>query len=143
MAALALSIAGAAAGNAVFGPTGAIVGRLAGALAGNAIDQVLFGTRLERSVNGPRLADLEVWPRPKAQPSRAFMAPRLASQVIWATHLNKVARSLGTTGGGGGGGRAWADRRDHHHDLFLFRQSAVGREGIGAVQVWADGKPLD
>jgi len=44
----------------VFGPTGAIVGRLVGALAGNAIDQVLFGSRQERAVEGPRLADLDV-----------------------------------------------------------------------------------
>ena len=42
MAALVLSVAGAAAG-AVFGPAGAIVGRIAGALVGNIIDQKLFG----------------------------------------------------------------------------------------------------
>ena len=44
MAALVLSAAGAAAGNAVFGPAGAIAGRLVGALAGNAIDRALFAT---------------------------------------------------------------------------------------------------
>ena len=60
MAALVLSVAGAAAGNAVFGPAGAIAGRLIGALAGNAIDQVLFATHRERALQGPRLADLEV-----------------------------------------------------------------------------------
>src|SRR4051794_9252440 len=42
MAALVLSVAGAAAG-AVFGPAGAIVGRIAGALVGNIIDKKLFG----------------------------------------------------------------------------------------------------
>ena len=43
MAALVLSIAGAAAGSSVLGPVGAIVGRLVGAVAGNVIDQALFG----------------------------------------------------------------------------------------------------
>ena len=49
MAALVLSVAGAAAGKAVFGPAGAIAGRLIGALAGNAIDRVLFGSWRRRS----------------------------------------------------------------------------------------------
>jgi phage tail tape-measure protein len=60
MAALVLSIAGAAAGSAVLGPVGAIVGRLVGAVAGNVIDQALFGARRQASFEGPRLADLTV-----------------------------------------------------------------------------------
>lgn len=39
MAALVLSVAGAAAGSAVLGPVGAIVGRLAGVIAGNVINR--------------------------------------------------------------------------------------------------------
>ncbi len=39
MAALVLPVAGAAAGNAVLGPVGAIVGRLVGAVAGNVINR--------------------------------------------------------------------------------------------------------
>ena len=50
MAALVLSIAGAAAGSAVLGPVGAIVGRLVGAVAGNVIDQALFGARRQASL---------------------------------------------------------------------------------------------
>jgi hypothetical protein len=42
MAALVLSIAGAAAGNAALGPLGAIVGRLVGAVAGNVINRALL-----------------------------------------------------------------------------------------------------
>jgi hypothetical protein len=60
MAALVLSIAGAAAGSAVLGPVGAIVGRLVGAVAGNVIDQALFGARRQASFEGPRLSDLTV-----------------------------------------------------------------------------------
>jgi hypothetical protein len=60
MAALVLSIADAAAGSAVLGPVGAIVGRLVGAVAGNVIDQALFGARRNLSLEGPRLSDLTV-----------------------------------------------------------------------------------
>jgi hypothetical protein len=59
MAALVLSIAGAAAGSFVLGPVGAIFGRLVGAVAGNLIDQALFGGR-GQSLEGPRLADLVI-----------------------------------------------------------------------------------
>ena len=45
MAALVLSVAGSAAGGALFGSAGAIAGRLIGAVAGNVIDQALFGGR--------------------------------------------------------------------------------------------------
>jgi len=60
MAALVLSIAGAAAGSAVLGPVGAIVGRLVGAVAGNVIDQALFGARRNIALEGPRLSDLTI-----------------------------------------------------------------------------------
>src|SRR3954451_368218 len=56
MAALVLSVAGAAAG-AVFGPAGAIVGRIAGALVGNIIDKKLFGPG-DQNVAGARLPPL-------------------------------------------------------------------------------------
>ena len=77
MAALVLSVAGGAAG-AVFGPAGAIAGRIAGALAGNIIDRSLFAE--DRSVQGPRLADLDVLP---SSPSLAFdMAGALLEAVV-------------------------------------------------------------
>jgi hypothetical protein len=60
MAALVLSIAGAAAGSSVRGPIGAIVERLVGAVAGNVINQALFGARRNLSLEGPRLSDLTV-----------------------------------------------------------------------------------
>ncbi len=45
MAALVLSVAGQAAGGALFGPIGAIAGRVVGALGGSLIDQSLFAGR--------------------------------------------------------------------------------------------------
>lgn len=142
MAALALSIAGAAAGGAVFGPTGAIAGRLIGALAGNLIDQALFGRR-ERVLEGPRLSDLEVMASTEgAAIPRVYGRARLSGQVIWATNLEEVVSSDKQTGGGKGGPKLTTTTTTYSY----FANFAVGLcEGpIGSVlRVWADGKPLD
>ena len=46
----------------MFGPGGAMVGRLAGALAGNFVDNAILnrGGGSSRSYEGPRLSDLEM-----------------------------------------------------------------------------------
>jgi hypothetical protein len=142
MAALALSIAGAAAGSAVFGPTGAIAGRLIGALAGNLIDQALFGRR-ERMLEGPRLSDLEVMASTEgAAIPRVYGRARLSGQVIWATNLEEVVGSDQQSSGGKGGPKITTTTTTYSY----FANFAVGLcEGpIGSVlRVWADGKPLD
>src|SRR5262245_66116822 len=100
MAALVLSVAGAAAGKAVFGPAGAIAGRLIGALAGNAIDRALFSSRREVSQEGPRLADLEVMASTEGAPiPRVYGRVRLSGQVIWATNLHEVVSTASQTTG--------------------------------------------
>ena len=146
MAALLLSAAGAAAGKSILGPAGAIAGRLAGALAGNAIDQALFGSRRERAIEGPRLADLEVMASTDGAPiPRLYGRARLAGQVIWATNLQEVVSTSSETAGGkstGGGSAVTTTTTTYSY----FGNLAVGLcEGpIGAVRrVWADGKPLD
>jgi hypothetical protein len=117
MAALVLSAAGAAAGNTVFGPAGAIAGRLVGALAGNAIDRALFSSRREISQEGPRLADLEVMASTEGAPiPRVYGRARLSGQVIWATNLEEVvtttSQATGGVGGKGmGGGSVWRELR--------------------------------
>ncbi len=146
MAALFLSAAGAAAGTSLMGPAGAIAGRLAGAFAGNAIDQALFGSRRERAVEGPRLSDLEVMASTDgAAIPRLYGRARLAGQVIWATNLQEVVSTSSETAGGkstGGGSAVTTNTTTYSY----FGNLAVGLcEGpIGAVRrVWADGKPLD
>lgn len=145
MAALLLSVAGSAAGSAVFGPTGAIVGRLVGAVAGNAIDQILFGSRRDRNLEGPRLSDLSVMASTAGAPiPRVYGRARLSGQVIWATNLEEdVNTSQQTSGGKGmGGPRVTTTTTTYSY----FANVAVGLcEGpIGSVmRVWADGKPLD
>src|SRR5436305_12529892 len=101
MAALVLSVAGAAAG-AVVGPAGAIAGRIAGALVGNIIDRKLFGPG-DQTVVGPRLADLEVMASTEGAPiPRVYGRARLSGELIWATQLEEVASSSTTSGGGKG-----------------------------------------
>jgi hypothetical protein len=88
MAALVLSIAGAAAGSSVLGPVGAIIGRLVGAVAGNVIDQALFNARRDIALEGPRLSDLTVMASTEgAAIPRVYGRARLCGQVIWVTNL--------------------------------------------------------
>jgi hypothetical protein len=143
MAALVLSVAGSAAGSSLFGPAGAVAGRLVGALAGNLIDQALFGARTV-ATEGPRLADLDVMASTAGAPiPRVYGRVRVAGQVIWATRLEEVASTQSQTSGGKGmGGRVTTTTTTYTY----FANLAVGLcEGpIGAVlRVWADGKPLD
>lgn len=145
MAALLLSAAGATVGR-VFGPAGAIAGRLVGALAGNAIDQALFGGR-ERNVTGPRLSDLEVMASTDGAPiPRVYGRARLAGQIVWATHLEEVVTTTSQTSGGGGKGMGGSRVTTNTTTYSYFANIALGLcEGtISAVRrVWADGKLLD
>lgn len=144
MAALVLSVAGAAAG-AVFGPAGAIAGRIAGALVGNIIDKKLFGPG-DQNVVGPRLADLDVMASTEGAPiPRVYGRARLAGQVIWATQLEEVASSS-TSSSSGGKGHLVSGPRTTTTSYSYFGNFAVGLcEGvIGRIgRIWADGKPLD
>jgi hypothetical protein len=152
MAALVLSIAGGAAG-AVFGPAGAIAGRIAGALVGNVIDRAMLAQDTARSVEGPRLADLDVMASTEGAPiPRVYGRARLAGQVIWATRLEEVVTTrTETTGGGGGKGGAFGGGgggtvTTTTTTYSYFANFAVGLcEGeIGHVgRIWADGTLLD
>src|SRR4051812_3821437 len=146
MAALALSVAGSAAGGAVFGSAGAMAGRLVGALGGYAIDQVLFGARQERSVEGPRLADLEVMASTVGAPiPRIYGRARLSGQLIWATNLEEVIENRSDTSGGksmGGGGKVTTNTTTYSYFANLAVALCEGPIS-GIKRVWADGKPLD
>ncbi|MBX6426739.1 MAG: glycoside hydrolase/phage tail family protein [Variibacter sp.] len=140
MAALVLSLAGAAAGSSLFGPFGAIAGRIVGAVAGSLIDQALFGGK--RQVEGPRLADLDVMASSEGAPiPRVYGRARLSGQVIWATRLEEVISTRTESAGGKGLGP-----RVSTTTYSYFANFAVGLcEGPIAhvARIWADGKPLD
>ena len=105
MGALVLSTAGSAAGKSLFGPAGAIAGRLFGAIAGSAIDRALFGGRQEILHEGPRLPDLEVMASTGGAPiPRVYGRARLSGQIIWATNLEEVTNTTAQNGGTGGKG---------------------------------------
>src|SRR5256714_925645 len=144
MAALVLSVAGAAVGGAVFGPAGALAGRLLGAIGGNLIDRALFATHAERNVEGPRLADLDVMASTEGAPvPRVYGRARLAGQVIWATKIEEVVSFHSETEGGKGGGNAVTTNTTTY---TYFANFAVGlcAGPIGRIgRIWADGKPLD
>lgn len=149
MAALLLSVAGQTLGGAL-GPAGAIAGRLAGAIAGSYIDQALFSADpVQRSREGPRLADLDVMASSEGAPiPRVYGRVRLSGQVIWATKLEEVVstRSDTTGGGGKGGGGGGSAVTTTTTTYSYFGNFAVGLcEGpIGHIlRIWADGKPLD
>ena len=144
MAALVLSVAGGAAG-AVFGPAGAIAGRIVGALAGNMIDQALFGSTA-RSVTGPRLADLDVMASTEGAPiPRLYGRARLSGQVIWATRLEEVVSTSSQTSGGKGGlGGATATTTTTTYSYFANFAVGLCDGEIGSVsRIWADGDLLD
>jgi hypothetical protein len=140
MATLLLSAAGAAVGG-LFGPVGAILGRAAGAFAGYALDQSLFGEK-QRS-EGARLSDVELQAsREGAAIPRVYGRVRIAGQVIWATRFEEVVSETETDVGGKGGGSAGTTVKSYSY----FANFAVGLcEGpVAAVgRVWADGRPLD
>src|ERR1043165_9065265 len=142
MAALVLSVAGAAAG-AVFGPAGAIAGRIAGALVGNIIDKKLFGPG-DQNVVGPRLADLEVMASTEGAPiPRVYGRARLSGQVIWATKLEEVVSTQSDTDPGGKGAPQ-ARTNTTVYSYFANFAVALCEAPIGRVaRIWADGKPLD
>jgi hypothetical protein len=130
----------------VFGPAGAIAGRIAGALAGNMIDRSLFAE--DRSVQGPRLADLDVMASTEGAPiPRVYGRARLSGQVIWATRLEEVVSTRTEGGSGGGkGGIGGGSGTVTTTTYSYYANFAVGLcEGeIGHVgRIWADGKPLD
>ena len=123
MAALVLSVAGAAAGGAVFGPAGAIAGRIVGAIGGNLIDRALFASHTERNLEGPRLADLDVMASTEGAPiPRVYGRARLAGQVIWATSLEEVISHHTDTEGGKGGPTATTNTTTYSY----FANFAVG-----------------
>src|SRR5262249_15368660 len=145
MAALVLSVAGAAAGGALFGPAGAIGGRIVGALAGSAIDHALLGPHTTTSsTEGPRLASLDVMASTEGAPiPRLYGRARLSGQVIWATRLEEVVSKRADKTGGKSLG---AGNTTTTTTYSYFANFAVGLcEGpIGRVaRIWADGKPLD
>jgi hypothetical protein len=141
MAALVLSVAGSAVGG-LFGPFGAIAGRIAGALIGNRLDHALLGGQ---SSEGPRLADLDVMASTEGAPiPRVYGRARLSGQVIWATKLEEVASTDTTRSGGKGGVLGGPAHKTTTYSYFANFAVGLCDSEIGHVgRIWANGELLD
>lgn len=145
MAALVLSVAGAAAGGALFGPVGVIAGRIAGALAGNVIDNALLRSGSNRAVEGPRLSDLTVMASTEGAPiPRAYGRTRIGGQLIWATSFEEVVTTTTQESGGGKSTDSGSDVTTTTYSYFANFAVALCEGPIAGVKrIWADGKLLD
>jgi hypothetical protein len=135
MATLLFQAAGAALGG-VFGPIGAIVGRAAGALAGNMVDRALLGS--SQTISGARLGTARI---PGADEgtaiSRLYGTARIGGTLIWATRFEEEVTRERT------GGKATGPRVE---TFRYFANFAVGlcEAPIASVRrVWADGREID
>ncbi|MGU3492754.1 glycoside hydrolase/phage tail family protein [Xanthobacteraceae bacterium A53D] len=145
MATLLLGAAGSFIGGALFGPIGAIAGRVLGAVGGSMIDQTLIGgARAGSTSTGPRISSLDVMAsNAGAGMPRIYGRVRLGGQVIWATRIEE--RVVRTTNQAGGKGMTPSVSSTSVEYLY-YGSFAVGLcEGpitrIG--RMWADGKPLN
>ena len=135
MATLVLQAAGTAVGG-LFGPVGAIVGRAAGALAGNLVDQRLFGDNPTRTIG--RLDDLSVQTSAEGNPiARLYGRSRLAGTVFWATEFEEHVKT--SSAGGKGGGPQVKEFSYTASFAVGLCEGPIARVG----RIWADGEPID
>ncbi|MTI43706.1 putative tail protein [Roseibium hamelinense] len=139
MATLILTAAGQALGGALgLGGAGSLLGKAAGALAGGALDQALFGA--SRTVETGRIADLSVQASNEGVSlPRVYGRARLSGQVIWATNFEEVVSE--DSQGGKAGGSSVTVRSYSYFANFAVAlcEGSIARVG----RIWADGKPLD
>lgn len=136
MATILFQAAGAALGG-IFGPVGAIIGRAAGALAGNAVDRALLSDG--RTVSGARLSAARIPGADEgAAINRLYGTARIGGTLIWATRFEE-SRVVQRRGGKG-------NRGPRTETYRYFANLAIGLcEGEAALvrRVWADGREID
>ena len=136
MATIVFQAAGAALGG-IFGPLGAVIGRAAGALAGNAIDRTLLSNG--RTVTGARLSTARIPGADEgAAINRLYGAARIGGTLIWATRFEEGVEVERRGGKGNRGPKV--------ETFSYFANVAIGLcEGEAAMvrRVWADGRELD
>ncbi len=158
MATLALTTLGGAAGSALlpgglslFGATlsGAAIGQAVGAIAGNYIDEALFGSSGQsKLVEGARLNDLQVMASTEgAVIPRLYGRARLGGQMIWATRLEEEVIKTSESSGGGKGGlsspKASTTTKIEYRYYANFAVALCEGEIDRIGRVWADGKELN
>ncbi|HRX34912.1 MAG TPA: glycoside hydrolase/phage tail family protein [Aestuariivirga sp.] len=143
MATVVLQYAGQAVGTFLGGSLGGVVGRAIGAVAGNYIDQALFGPGA-RKVEGPRLNDLRVMASTEgASIPRLWGRMRVAGEVIWATHFEEVTATSTEKSSSKGGGGGSATKVTEYSYFANFAVALCEGEIDRIGRVWADGKDFD
>ncbi len=141
MATVVLQTVGQGVGALLGGPVGGIIGRAVGAIAGNFIDQALFGTT--RRIEGPRLGDLRIMASSEgAAIPRLWGRMRVAGQVIWATSFEE-AKETNTENASAKGGAGSAPTVTEYTYYANFAVALCEGEINRIGRVWADGKPFD
>ncbi|UVC10358.1 glycoside hydrolase/phage tail family protein [Rhizobium sp. TH2] len=135
MATLLLQAAGATVGG-LFGPVGAMIGRAAGALAGNLIDRSIISGWT--TVEGTPLESARIPGAQEGTPvSRVYGTARVGGTLIWATRfIEEVTEERS-------GGKATGPRIE---TFSYYANFAIGIcEGpISSIRrIWADGRELD
>ena len=152
MATLLLSAVGGAIGagfgGAIFGISGAVIGRTLGALAGNAIDQALLGGNLgiSQSNVGQRLEQAGVTSSSEGTPiTRLQGRSRLTGQMIWATRFEEQV-SVTTNSVSAGRGKNSITTNTTTTTFSYYANFAIGLcEGpvTRFGRIWADGNEID
>lgn len=133
MATMLLQYAGSLAGGVLGGPLGAMVGRALGGIAGAAVDQSLFGAKVE----GPRLSSLQVLSSSEGAAIPALWGKaRLAGQIIWAQPIVEHKKKKKTGGKGGPSISEYTYTASFAVGICEGPISRIGR-------IWADGNEID
>lgn len=139
MATILLQTAGAAIGSA-FGPVGAMLGRAAGAIAGNFIDQRLFGK--DDVVRGPTLEQAQILSSAEGSGiPRIYGRVRVGGQLVWATRHEAVTTRSRQGGGKGGAPSGPVVEETAYFANFAIAVCAGPVSRFG--RIWADGKEID
>lgn len=141
MTTMVLSAAGAALGGAVggsvLGISSVAIGRFAGAMVGNAIDQRILGAG-GAAVESGRIDRYRITGSAEGRAiAKVYGRMRVGGQVIWATQFKEIV----TTTGGGKGAPSQPKRKDYSYSVSLALGLCEG-EISGVTRVWADGREI-
>lgn len=141
MTTMVLSAAGAALGGAVggsvLGLSSVAIGRFAGAMIGNAIDQKILGNG-GAAVESGRIDRYRITGSAEGRAiPRLYGRMRIGGHVIWATGFKETV----TSSGGGKGAPSSPKRNDYNYSVSLALGLCEG-EITGISRVWADGREI-
>ncbi len=141
MATLVLSAAGAAIGGAVggaaLGLSSVAIGRFAGALLGNAIDQRIMGQGSDAIETG-RIDRYRITGSAEGRAiSQIYGRMRIGGHVIWASRFQETIQSTG----GGKGAPSQPRRNEYSYSVSLAIALCEG-EISGVTRLWADGNEI-